>query len=219
MGKTSSARELQRFLLVRDNFYDDPDAVRSIAQSMRYAEVEGITGHMTADAYHPRGTRRRLEQILGVKITRWDQDGDGGNGIFYLAFAGGERKEVPGVHYDEPEDDITILIYLTPGLPPGCGTSLWQHKATGIVNAPRPADARRLNTTLTKLRDRLERDSERKECWVEIDRAGYRYNRMVAYSSGMLHSASRHFGTGMNSGRIFQAFRIGVDWSTSRIYT
>jgi hypothetical protein len=219
MDRMPGCRELRRFLLVRDNFYDDPNAVRRIAQSMKYRELDGFTGYTSAEVYHPRGVRQRLEKILGVKIARWDEDGGSGNGIFYLAFSGGARKEIPGVHYDEPEDDITVLIYLTPGLPPDCGTSLWRHKATGIVNAPRRTDARRLNTTLTQLRDRLERDSKRKDCWIEIDRAGYGFNRMVAYASGMLHSASRHYGTGIDSGRIFQAFRIGVDWSTSRIYT
>jgi hypothetical protein len=210
--------QLPRFLLVRDNFYRDPDAVRKIAQSMPYREREDITGFMTDDVYQPRGIRRRLERILAVKITRWDEDPDEGNGTFYGGFSVGKHKETPGVHYDEPEDDITVLIYLTPGLPPVCGTSIWQHKATGIANAPTRADARRLNTTLTKLRERLERDSERRDRWIEIDRAGYRYNRMVAYASGMFHSASRHFGADLGGGRLYQTYRIGVAWRSSRIY-
>jgi len=32
------------FLVVRDDFYSDPDAVRRIAQSMKYYEPAGITG-------------------------------------------------------------------------------------------------------------------------------------------------------------------------------
>ena len=207
-----------RFLLVRDDFYPDPDAVRKIAQAMSYREVEGITGYMTDEVYQPPGMRRRLEQILGVRITRWDEDPGEGNGIFYAGFSAGKLKEVVGVHYDEPEDDITVVIYLTPGLPPEYGTSLWQHKATGIVNAPTRADAGRLNTTLTKLRDRLERDSEHRDRWIEIDRAGYRYNRMVAYASGMLHSATRHHGANFASGRIHQTYRVGVAWRSSRVY-
>jgi Family of unknown function (DUF6445) len=209
----------RRFLLVRDDFYPDPEAVRRIAQSMTYREDDEITGYMTDQVYQPPGTRRRLERILGIAITRWDEDPDEGNGMFYGGFSGGSHKEVPGVHYDEPEDDITIVVYLTPGLPPECGTSLWQHKATGIASAPRRADARRLKTSLTKLRARLERDSTRRDRWTELDRAGYRYNRLVAYASGMFHSASRHYGANLRSGRLYQAFRVGVDWSTCRIYS
>jgi hypothetical protein len=213
-----TADGLRRFLLVRDDFYSDPEDVRRIAQSMKYEETGDITGFMTSEVYHPAGVRQRLERVLGVKITRWDEDPDEGNGIFYQAFSRGSQKETPGVHSDEPYEDITVLIYLTPGLPADCGTSLWQHRATGLVNAPTQRDARRLKTTLTKLRDRLEVDSEKRQKWIEIDRAGYRFNRMVAYASGMLHSASRHYGSNLRDGRIYQTFRIGVDWSSSRLY-
>jgi hypothetical protein len=213
-----TASGLRRFLLVRDDFYSDPEDVRRIAQSMKFEETGDITGFMTSEVYHPRGVRQRLERVLGVKITRWDEDPDEGNGIFYQAFSRGTQKETPGVHSDEPYEDITVLIYLTPGLPIDCGTSLWQHRATGLVNAPTQRDARRLKTTLTKLRDRLEVDSEKRQKWIEIDRAGYRFNRMVAYASGMLHSASRHYGSNLRDGRIYQTFRIGVDWSSCRLY-
>jgi hypothetical protein len=213
-----TANGLRRFLLVRDDFYSDPEDVRRIAQSMTFEHTGDITGFMTSEVYHPAGVRRRLERVLGVKITRWDEDPDEGNGIFYQAFSRGSQKETPGVHSDEPYEDITVLIYLTPGLPIDCGTSLWQHRATGLVNAPTQHDARRLKTTLTKLRDRLEVDSENRQKWIEIDRAGYRFNRMVAYASGMLHSASRHFGSSLRDGRIYQTFRVGVDWSSCRLY-
>jgi hypothetical protein len=207
-----------RFLLVRDDFYRNPDAVRKIAQSMTYREHADIVGYMTDEVYQPAGMRRRLERILGVRITRWDDDPEGGNGRFYCGFSAGTHKEIPQVHYDEPEDDVTVVIYLTPGLSPEYGTSIWQHKATGIVDAPTRADARRLKTTLTKLRERMVRDSERRDRWIEIDRAGYRYNRMVAYASGMFHSASRHFGADLGGGRIYQTYRFGVAWRSGRIF-
>jgi hypothetical protein len=204
--------KFSRFLVVRDDFYEDPDAVRARALEMTYRERAGITGYMSDAAYHQRGVRRRLEQALALKITRWDVDPKEGNGIFYCAFARGGRKEVPGVHYDEPVDDVTAVIYLTPGLPLPCGTSLWQHRSTELIAAPTRKDAHRLGINLGKLRDRLERDSEKRDRWLEVDRAGYKYNRMVAYPSGMLHSASRHFGGSLEGGRIYQTFRVGVRW-------
>ena len=82
---------LNRFLLVRDEFYSDPEGVRRSALSMAFEPVEGITGYMTTHVYHPPGIKRRLEQVLGIKITRWDDDPDQGNGIFYQAFSSGEQ--------------------------------------------------------------------------------------------------------------------------------
>lgn len=211
------SKDFHRFLIVRDDFYSDPERVRQIAQAMTYQERDDITGFMTNAVYHEPGVRRRLETILGVRISRWDTDPHEGNGIFFGGFSAGKHKEVPGVHSDVPDDDMTIVVYLTPGIPPNFGTSLWQHKKTGLVKAPSRADARRLKTTLTSLRKRLEDDTRRRDRWIEIDRAGYRYNRMVAYPSAVLHSATAHYGENLSGGRIYQTFRIGVDWRTCKL--
>jgi len=204
----------KRFIVVRDDFYSDPLAVYRAALTAEYYEPEGYTGFHSRNVYHEAGIRRRIEQLLGVKITRWDTDPHECNGVFYQGFALGERKETPGVHSDTPFDDITLVVYLTPGLPADCGTSLWQHKRTGLSEPPTVSDARRLKCKLSALRDELERDSKNRSRWIETDRLGYRFNRMVAYPSGLLHSATNHYGSSMADGRLFQTFRIGVDWST-----
>lgn len=205
-----------RFLLVCDDFYARPMEVCRRARSARYEEPENSTGFRSLEVHHERGIRARLQRLLGLRITRWDSDPDDGNGIFYQGFAAGRRREVPGVHADHPLDDVTAVVYLTPGLPADCGTSLWMHRATGLADAPGAADARRLGCTLAELRDRLERDSRRRERWIELDRAGYRFNRLVAYPSGALHSATRHFGSNAANGRLYQTFRVGVDWHSFR---
>jgi hypothetical protein len=154
---------------------------------------------------------------LGIKITRWDTDPLEENGVFYQGFSKGRRKEVPGVHSDEPYNDITVLIYLTPSLPFDCGTSLWMHKQTGLSDPAMAKDARRLKMKLSEVQDLLENDTKDRSKWQEVDRIGNRFNRMVAYPSGVLHSATNHFGDDMQSGRLYQTFRIGVDWSTFRM--
>jgi hypothetical protein len=209
-------KELRRFILVRDRFYSHPDFVRRIAQSMSYREYTDITGYVTDKVYHERGIRRRLEKIIGVRITRWNDKPYDGNGVFFGGFSTGPRRESPAVHYDVPATDITVLIYLTPDLPADCGTSFWQHRETKMTYEPDRNDARRLKSTLTELRHRLEGDAEKRTRWLETDRISYRYNRMVAFTSGMLHSATRHHGSDTQNGRLFQAFRIGVDWSSCR---
>ena len=67
------------------------------------------------------------------------------------------------------------------------------------------------------LRNQLEEESRQRNKWIEIDRAGYQYNRMVAYPSGMFHSATNHYGGDLENGRIYQTFRIGVDWESFRM--
>lgn len=206
-----------RFLLAKDNFYKDPLQVYKTALADEYYEPEHVTGYRSTHVYHEKGVKTKLEKILGIKITRWDIDPIEENGVFYQGLSQGMKKEIPGVHSDEPYNDITVLIYLTPELPLNCGTSLWMHRQTGLTNPATPADARRLKMKFTDLRNQLERESKDRSKWIEVDRAGYGFNRMVAYPSGVFHSASNHYGGNLTNGRIYQTFRIGVDWNTFRM--
>ena len=212
-----SKKPYPRFVLVKDNFYDNPKKVLKAAHQADYYEPEHVTGYRSRLVYHQPGVKEKLEKILGIRITRWDTDPIEENGVFYQGFAQGKKREVPGVHSDEPYDDITALVYLTPDLPFDCGTSLWMHKATGLTDPATPADARRLGMKFADLKELLENESKDRSKWIEIDRIGHRFNRVVAYPSGLFHSASRHYGESMADGRIYQTFRIGVDWSSFRM--
>ena len=206
-----------RFLIIKDNFYSNPDKVFAAALQANFYEPEDITGYRSTAVYHEKGIKAKLEKILGIKITRWDINPKEENGVFYQGFSKGKKREVPGVHSDEPFNDITVVVYLTPGLPPDCGTSLWMHKQTGLINPVMPADARRFKMTFHGLQNKLERESKDRSKWIEIDRAGYQFNRMVAYPSGAFHSATKHYGGSLKNGRIYQTFRIGVDWNSFRM--
>ena len=208
----------KRFVLVKDNFYDDIDKVVKAAKSAIYFEPEDVTGFRSTLVYHEEGVKQKLEKILGIKITRWDVDPKEENGVFYQGFSKGKKKETPGVHSDWSHNDITVLIYLSPNLPFDCGTSLWMHKATKLTDPPTPQDARRLKIRFKDLVELFEKDSQKRSKWIEIDRIGNKMNRMVAYPSGALHSASKHYGSSINNGRIYQTFRIGVDWSSMKMF-
>jgi hypothetical protein len=206
-----------RFVIVKDDFYKDPIKVYDDARNTNYHEPKHYTGLRSRNVYHEAGVKEKLEKLLGIKINRWDTDPEDENGVFYCGFSKGKKKEIPGVHSDWPHDDITVLIYLTPGLPVDCGTSLWMHKETGLTDVPTIADARKLNMKIEKLRDQFEDESKDRKKWTEIDRIGYRFNRMVAYPSGALHSATKHYGGSIENVRLYQTFRIGVNWKTFRM--
>ena len=204
------------FIFAKDNFYEKPQKVVEAALKAEYYEPEHATGLRSTTVYHEKGVKEKLEKIIGLKITRWDTDPLEENGVFYQGLSKGNKKEIPGVHSDEPYNDLTIVIYLTPGLPVDCGTSHWMHKETGLCNPAMQADARRLKRPLQEIRDQLERESKLRSKWIETDRIGYKFNRMVAYPSGILHSATNHYGGSLKGGRIYQTFRVGVDWKSFR---
>jgi hypothetical protein len=207
----------QRFVLVKDDFYQDPAKVYQEARTAEYHQPLYYTGLRSRNVYHEPGVKQKLEGILGIKITRWDTDPKQENGVFYGGYSKGKNKEIPGVHSDLPHNDITVLIYLTPGLPFDCGTSFWMHRKTQLTDPPTAEDARRLNTKVSELRERFEEETTQRNKWVEIDRVGYRFNRMLAFPSGVLHSATKHYGASIKDVRLYQTFRIGVDWSSFRM--
>lgn len=203
---------MQRFIRVVDNFYPNPDAVRRKALSLTYTEPEHLVGWRTR-AYQPRGIKERIEEKFGVRIPYWESDLDAihaCNGVFFTSYAKGHRSETVGIHYDDPLRWVMFLIYLTPNAPYDAGTSLWQHRATGLTSPPSPSEAKRLGSTVEKLMATLERDSRIRSRWIEIDRIGNVYNRAVMFPGGFYHSASRHFGSGFEDGRIYQSFHFPV---------
>jgi hypothetical protein len=103
-----------------------------------------------------------------------------------------------------------LLIYLTPGARYDCGTSLWQHRKTGLVAKPTRRDAERLGASIAELEDLLQRDCRQYRRWTEIDRVGNVYNRAVMFPSGLFHSATAHFGTNRHYGRLYQAFHFPI---------
>ncbi len=203
---------MKRFIRVADGFYPNPEAVRKRALSMSYTEPENLVGWRTR-AYQPRGIKERIEKLFSLRIPYWEADVDAieaCNGVFFTSYDRGDRGEKVGIHYDDPLPWVMFLIYLTPNAPYDAGTSLWQHKSTGLMKPPSPGDAKRLGSTVEKLLAILERDSRIRNRWTEVDRVGNVFNRAVMFPGGFYHSASRHFGSGLSNGRIYQSFHFPV---------
>lgn len=205
---------MNRFIMVVDNFYPDPGMLRRRALSMPYTEPEHLTGWRTR-AYQPQGIKERIEKKFRLSIPYWEEDLDAiesCNGVFFSSFSAGTHAERIGVHYDWPVAWVMFLIYLTPNAPYEAGTSIWQHRATGLTGKPTAKDARRLGIPLAEMEQILKRDLHRRKRWIEIDRIGNVYNRAVMFPGGMLHSASRHFGSNLKNGRIYQSFHFPIEF-------
>lgn len=203
---------LRRFLHIVDGFYRYPDRVRRRALEMPYSEPENLVGLRT-QGYQPRGIQSLIERKFGIRIKYWEEDLtaiEACNGVFLSSFAKGPHAERVGVHFDDPPSWMMLLIYLTPRAPYDAGTSLWQHRSTGLVAKPTETDARKLGVSVKELEARLDDDSWKRKSWIEIDRVGNQYNRAVMFPGGFLHSASRHFGSNRHNGRLYQSFHFPI---------
>lgn len=198
-----------RSVTVIDDVLRAPRRAREWALSQSFYEPEDITGWRSEDARVFAGLRRALGRHFGSAVRFLDPDRYYPSGVAYLAFSRGARREPPRVHWDEPESAYVAIVYLTPDLPPHCGTSLWRHKRTGLSRAPVRADEPRLGMSCEEVAARMERDSAYRSRWIEVDRIGHRFNRAVVYPAYALHSATRHHGRSERDGRVYllYAFR------------
>ena len=194
-----------------DRFYASPEKVRARALAMEYSEPEEFTGWRT-QVWQPRGVKDLIERSFGIQIDYWDDSKsiEGANGVFFSAFSKGRHAEKVKVHFDEPPDWVSLVVYLTPNAPSDCGTSFWQHRETGLTAKPTRRDALRLGLGFDELKLSLEHDGWNRKAWSEIDRIGNVYNRAVMFPAGLLHSATRHFGYDLSKGRLYQSFHFAT---------
>ena len=195
-------------IIAVDNFYRDPDAVRKRAFDYTFVQPEHITGYRSRRGYFPPRLKQKIERLTGYRVKSLDRP-EGSpydNGVFFQSFASGRRKEVPGVHFDDPVNGIVCIVYLTPGIPAHCGTSFYRHKKTGLESAPDARLARKMRRSLPRLLSEFEDDSRKRSKWVEVDRVGYKYNRAVFFPAKRFHAATNHYGGSLKDGRIYQLF-------------
>lgn len=201
---------VKRFIHVVDCFYPHPETIRQKALDMPYTEPETLVGWRT-QAYQPKGIRRLVENRFRISIQYWEDDLtaiEACNGVFFSAFSNGKRAETVGVHFDDPPHWMMLVVYLTPNASYDTGTSLWQHRETGLTAGPTRRDAERLGASLEELKAKLLVDSQKPSRWAEIDRVGNVYNRAVMFPGGLLHSATKHFGSNRYNGRLYQSFHF-----------
>jgi hypothetical protein len=195
-------------LLVVDNFFKDPDAIRQFALDQKFQESpQFYKGKRTAESFLWPGLKEELERLLQRSVNNWINSG-AANGCFQIT-----GYNDPLVWHSDAQMNAAA-IYLTPNAPIGAGTSFWRSKATGCRRPPNhPLEAPRFATT---------RDMEsagdvmytgdtitRPEPWELVDRVGAVYNRLVIWDAQLIHSASSYdgiLGTSPEDSRLVQLF-------------
>jgi len=174
---------------VVDNFYEDPNKVRNFALAQWFFDDEGYVGMRTRTQHFFPGVKERFEEIMGKKITKWEDYGM--NGRFQSCHAG-----LPlAVHCDEQQ--WAGMIYLTPDAPFESGTTAWAHKKSRIRHGGEAEDITQVfnQKTFVDLTP-----------YEPVDVIGNVFNRLVIFDGRLVHSASQYFGWDIASGRLWHMF-------------
>jgi hypothetical protein len=179
--------------VVVDNFYENPDQIRSFALTQDFSfHPDYHKGKRTNKTFLFEGLKESFENILGCKITNWEKYGV--NGCFQSCIAGDQLV----YHFDT--QTYAGIIYLTPDAPPQSGTAFYRSKHTKKMKVD--------NSDFSIAFKNGFLDST---AFDVVDVVGNVYNRVVLFDAQMIHAACTYFGTNLENGRLFQLFFFDLD--------
>lgn len=188
---TSTTKVLPSFLVV-DNFYENPDSVRSFAlQQPLSLHPKNHKGIRSDTVYRFPGLKERFETLLGTPIVNWE--GYGTNGCFQVNIAGEQAV------YHSDSQTYAGVIFLTPNAPGNAGTQFFRSKETGVR---KPDDTNHSTVFRGGFYDSTP--------FEKLDVVGNTYNRLVLFDAKMIHAADTYFGKEINDGRLIQLFFFDV---------
>jgi hypothetical protein len=191
-------------LIVCEDFYEDPHAVREYALSLDFEESDYHRGRRTPQQHIFPGIKEKFEQLLGKKIIRWNET-YGMCGRFQYCTA------EDAIVYHGDAQQWAAVIYLTPDAPYETGTSLLVHKKTGTRHC---SDPRIWEAWKDTAPTGLYLDGTP---WDEIDKVGNVFNRLIIWDGHCPHAASKYFGFTKETARLFHIFFFDTDETPSWI--
>lgn len=170
-------------ILVVDNFYKDPDAIRRLALSAEYnADNRFYKGKRTKRNYLFPYLREEFCKLLQADVVDWTSQPM--NGVFQVT-----SSNDPLVYHSDSQD-YAGAVYLTPNAPFTMGTSFWASKIGDCRRPPEhPLEDKQLIDTRAVYNDY---SILNEDAWRLVDRVGSVYNRLVLWDAQLIHSASEY---------------------------
>jgi len=179
-------------LIIVDDFYENPDAVREYALKQNF-DVDGNFPGKRTKPWLPPDLKQSIQFIVqnaGGAVTSWREDSYTGSFQYCLA------KDRTWIHAD-PNNTWAGVCYLTPNAPLSGGTALYRHNPTG-KDTHYPGDEWPDGQDYTQ--------------WTRTDYMVNKYNRLVLYRGMMYHASVDYFGNSIENGRLFQTFFFDTEF-------
>lgn len=198
----SGFNNLHKGVMVVDNFYKDPDAIREYAMNNLTFSPSGYhKGERSQERFILNGTKERFEQIIGRKITNWEHP-EYANGRFQFCVDGDP------IVYHVDNQTFAAVVFLSPNAPLEAGTATYRSKITGATRFEE-FDTPEFVTTFKGYGDEISfYDGSSFEV---VDRVGNVYNRLVIWDAKTIHAATKYYGSNIQNSRFFQLFFFDVE--------
>ena len=190
-------------LIVIDDFYPDPEAVREAALGYAYPEGSGprtFPGRNSRQKHLPQGMDQAVSQVIGARVAG-DPNPETTHGKFRITLASDASRYL--VHADPTLLDWVGVIYLN--LPEQCrgGTAFFRHKGLGSDRTPMSQEELAAYGPAS-VGELLSQDGNDPDKWLHLMTVPMRFNRLILYRPWSWHSAGAAFGTSLEDGRLIQ---------------
>lgn len=198
-------------IIVIDNFYSNPDNVRSIALKADYEtdrHNKNWPGMNSCSTFFGEQLIEGFRKITGENIVH---SNDNKSGFFRLTEKGAAYKQL--IHFDpNPRQVWAGVWYGTPikdeEIQNTCGTKFWYHKRLNISRMPALEEDRMKLGFYghNEMRDFMQTEGLDRSLWECHKNIEYKYNRLVLFRPWFWHSIAGMFGDSKETARLVQLF-------------
>ncbi len=194
-----------------DNFYENPDAVRTFALSQKYKSRKQMTN---ADYVFP-GSRTKDLSIINRSL--YEKVSQKINALFHntkydnmrwsitTSFQSVGEEFGSGVIHQDDNTVFAAVLYLTPNAPLDTGTSLY--KPNNLFDKEKYSAALKENDIRFD-KGQVVMDTAYHQMFDEVVRVNNVYNTLILYEGNQYHSANRFFGKTLKDARLAQVFFV-----------
>lgn len=201
--KHSSFGQINPEIIIVDNFYKDPDAVRNFAINNLSFNPSGYHKGCRTQRFILDGTKEKFENILNKKIINWEYPGYA-NGCFQFCV------ESDPIVYHVDQQMFAGIVFLTPDAPLDSGTLTFKSKKTGRFKYSKSEIDQK--DFLSSFTDDTGNVNFYSNTNLElVDRMANIYNRLVLFEARSIHAAEKYFGTTINNSRLFHIFFFDIE--------
>lgn len=203
-----------RSLVVIDEFYDDPDAVRNKALRLQFSRKLGATYPGTEAVSAPEEWTSVRSRLRGEIDEPCDapcpKDPPFQQGKFRLALKQDESLRIDKVHIDRQR--WSGVIYLTPDRYCEEGLVLYRHRPTGSLLWDEKWFRENYSHLYLLDRDSFKREVQAffrdDEQFEQIGIIPMLYNRAIVFMAQVFHGTGKCFGDSPENGRLTQHFEF-----------
>lgn len=196
--------------LVVDNFYQDPDKIRSQALGAQFSKKHPKYPGMDSDVtFSYEEAIKKIHDYLQYETTPAKF-----SGFFRLSLENKNYTEGHGVHVDNY--DIAVIIYLTK-VSKTPGTQFVRHKPSGLTDFYHIKKSPHLNANWQQIESaeiikKIVNDMEKNDqnLWEKYDEVEYCFNRALIMRGNMFHRLAEGFGSNLSNGRLTHNFFLNL---------